>query len=453
MFNLQSIVVSHVFRPALLTPNRGASSSSRNSTLAAAVLSAVQLSAVTAVHGMCVNGGPKCYFLHPHNTLSYHNHPHSMNALKSAISTFTGKDEAGGAGASRAPSSRYSQGIAGGGGQATGSVSTAGRGMASDGLARYTLYLRAFTLLAFFCSLIVSVVLAVFQTKWIGGPSGLTGFLLFSNIAFILIVAFFAAVPLLAERTGGKKLTDLERALRENRVGFVGNGFCLTLGLIVALTQLISTLTAKGCKDPSRDPHAKSSKGKEADYKAALGEFCTSKRAQVAFLWIGWLCFVGLGALFLLSFKQSRKGGPRIPPFSAGETDGAFQALDGEDHDHDVRGDGEDDDPYGGYKGYGYEDNAYPARYDDHATQAPGAFNYRNPLSDIEARYGLHSQPPNSNAPTHNPFADALAQARPMSNAPNYESRQSYDYGAYDSRPHAQNPYDAVQAHVGGGYR
>lgn len=393
-----------------------------------------------------------------------------MDALKSAISSIAGRDAA--PTASRAPSSRYSQGIAGGGGQAAGNVSTVGRGMSSDRMTRYTLYLRCFTLLIFFCSLIVSIVLAVFQTKWIGGPSGLTGFLLVCNVLFIGIVAFFTVVPLLAERSEGKRLAELERALRENRVGFVGNGFCLVLGLIVALTQLISSLTAKGCKDPAKDPHAKSSKGKEADYKDALSEFCTSKRAQAAFLWIGFVCFVGLAVLFLHTFRSSRKGGPRIPPFvsAGGETEGAFAPLDGEDRDDDddaARADGpDDDDPYSHHRYKGYDaggdvdaDAGYPARYTDAAAgpQAPGAYHYRNPLSDIEARYGMHAAPPNPNAPTANPFADALAQARPMSNAPTYQSRQSYDYGAYQPQPGGgggyaaqhQNPYDAVQAHVG----
>lgn len=380
-----------------------------------------------------------------------------MNAFKSAISTITGKDERP-SGAARAPSSRYSQGIAGGGGQPMGNVSTMGRGMNTDRLSRYTLYLRAFTLLVFFCSLIVSIVIAVFQTKWIGGLSGLTGFLLFCNIIFILIVTFFTAVPLLAERSGGKGLADLERNLRENRVGFVGNGFCLVLGIIVAVTQTISALTSKGCKDPAQDPHAKSSKGKESDYKDALSEFCTSKRAQAAFLWIGWFCFIGLAVMFFFTFKTSRKAGPRIPPFVAGETEGAFQALDGEDRDDEGLGH-DDDDPYSNHRYKGYDDDdQYAARYaDDAGPQAPGSYDahYQNPVSNIEARYGMHT---NNNAPTHNPFADALAQARPMSNAPNYQSRQSYDYGAYSSQPPHQhyappNPYDAVQSHVSGAYR
>lgn len=76
-----------------------------------------------------------------------------------------------------------------------------------------------------------------------------------------------------------------------------------------------------------------------------------------------------------------------------------------------------------------------------------GGGGYSNPVSNIEARYGMQTgqhqhqhQPYAAYDPspaatydtTPNPFADALAQAQPLSStgaAPGY--RPSYDYGAY----------------------
>lgn len=107
---------------------------------------------------------------------------------------------------------------------------------------------------------------------------------------------------------------EFERALREDRLGIVGTGFCLILGIIVCVTQTISTLTAPACKDVNKDPHLKSTKtGNQDDYKGALPGFCNTKRAETAFLWLVWIVFVALGVLFFLEFKRGRKAGPRIP--------------------------------------------------------------------------------------------------------------------------------------------
>ncbi|CAO1624025.1 unnamed protein product [Parajaminaea phylloscopi] len=385
-----------------------------------------------------------------------------MDTLRSTVARF-GFNNAGAPAhqsSDKPARSPYAQGIGN-----TGPVQTASLGTpTSDSLSRTTFYARIAAIFFFALALICAIVAAAFQSKWIGSTSGLTNFLLFANIAFLCLLAFLSLVPFLAQRgSGGKRIADLERALREDRVGIVGNAFCLIFGFVVALTQLISTLGAPACKDPAKDSHAKSSKGSEKDYQAALPSFCRTKRAETAFLWMGWICFLILGVLFFLQFRRGRKAGPRIPPFAhpGGSSEGgAFQPLGGDDDD--------DDNPYAGapsaaeddYRaaaryGAGPYDN-YGAGYDAQASPAiPGGYGggYGASVTNIESRYGLPgSQPHPDTQPGYgapNPFADALANAQPMANRvpPSYDGagptsqqfegyRQSYDYGAYSSQGH-----------------
>lgn len=336
----------------------------------------------------------------------------------------------------------------------------------------------------YFLALCLAIALAVFQKKWIGKPSGLTGFLIFCNVLFLAILTFFTVVPIIADRTGGKRIVDLERAMRENRLGFVGNGFLLAFGAIIAVTQLISSVTSKGCKNHDDDPHAGSSKGNDDDYKNALTNFCGTKRAEAAFLWIGFFGLIALALLFLYQFRLSRKAGPRIPPFvhPGGDSEGAFEPIAGIDDEDD------DDDPHAGpygktageaamaayQQGGGYDDDpryaaGVPGGYaptpvvqQTTTAATPAAAPYRNPVSNIEARYGMGAGAGGgaSYEAAQNPFAAALANAKPLgaqqqqqqAALPDYTYgagapvRQSYDYGAYSGA----NPYDAVQRQVGG---
>lgn len=380
-----------------------------------------------------------------------------MDTLRSTVARF-------GFNAAEAPphpkTSTYSQGIGN-------TVPMSSSSPSRDNLARYTFWLRVAALFFFALSLICAVAAAVFQTKWIGATSGLTNFLLFFIAAFLLLIIFFTLVPWLSQRTQLKKLNDLERALREDRVGIVGNAFCLFLGFIVALTQLISTLGSASCKDPAKDAHANSSKGSEDDFKAALPSFCHTKRAETLFLWLGWSCFLALAVLFFLQFRNGRKVGPRIPPFvhPGGSSDGgAFQPLGAEDEEEDDPQVAAPVDDYRAAARYGaglYSEDVM--RYDPHATPvAPGGFSAS--VANIESRYGVsnvsyheqHQQQPilapGAYNVAPNPFADALAQAQPMAQRVpmSYEGqaigvsaqqtdgypRQSYDYGAYSSSGH-----------------
>lgn len=317
-------------------------------------------------------------------------------------------------------------------------------------IARITLWTRCAAAALYFLALIVAIVAASFQKKWVGAPSGLTGFLLFTDAAFILLLGLFILVPVLADRgTGGKRIAELERALREDRVGFLGHGFCLVLGLIVAVTQLISTLGAAACKDPSSDDHAKSSTGKEEDYVSALGGFCHTKRAEAAFLWLGWLGFAVLAVLFLVGFRQSRKAGPRIPPFvhPHGESEEDAQPLKGGEPQDEGHHPAAPDSHY----------NPYESNYDPQSTATPmipgryggdfaapqygnSAPTYVNPLSDIEARYGLHSQ----HARPMPPHQDYQVQYEPpvIRSFDRYQETISYQQSP-QKLPHLQQP--AVQ--------
>lgn len=153
------------------------------------------------------------------------------------------------------------------------------------------------------------------------------------------------------------------------------------------------------------------------------------------------------------TWRQSRKNGPRIPPFVHPAENSAFEPL------------GDDDDDFGGEGAalssnrYGDGGNGnYGGGYDDEdGYNAPGGYsNYgggrsespaRQPtrtLADIEARYGM-KQPQHQNSYNSyerrdsynpNPFNDGNA-------------RQSYDYGAYgNSGGEEGDPYAAIQSQL-----
>jgi hypothetical protein len=82
--------------------------------------------------------------------------------------------------------------------------------------------------------LLIGVVLAAFQNKWIGSPSGLTGLILALASLSLVASATFLVVPVVHERSDYKTFKSLNRALGEARVGFVVNGGWLGLGAILA---------------------------------------------------------------------------------------------------------------------------------------------------------------------------------------------------------------------------
>lgn len=216
------------------------------------------------------------------------------------------------------------------------------------------------------------------------------------------------------------------------------------------LTQLVSSLVSKACKDPSTDPHATSSLGNDDDFQKALKSFCGTKRATTAFLLMGWLACVGLCVIFLLNFRQLRKAGPRIPPFvhPSGASEGAFQAVDGEDPDEDAYGKGAQDEDYGArYRGY---DDQYTYSAAAPGTPAPPG-SYVNPLADVQAKYGMTQplaisrpsyDPPQLSTAPSNPFAEALANAQPLMSRPPPAP-------AYEQHPEQMNVYQAYGGYEG----
>ncbi|KAJ1027294.1 hypothetical protein NDA18_003303 [Ustilago nuda] len=338
-----------------------------------------------------------------------------------------------GAGEQQDPAGPYGQGI----GNTAGGPAIHAQ---DDRTARVNMILRA--LQVFFCliTLLIAVYMATLQSKWVGNPSGLTGLILFLAAASLLASIMFLIVPIIYERSGYKTMKGLTRALSEARVGMVCNGIFGFLLLILAMTQTISAFTSPGCKDPKKDPHA-DGKDRE-DFVNQLGGWCRTKRAEAAFCWFLWVTWFLSLLLFLRQWKLERKNGPRIPPFVHPNEDSAFEPINDLDDDDAFDetnktaryGDGGDG-RYGEapipYNGGG---QPHTASYDKQG---------RNPLADIEAKYGM------SPAYAADPFADGRAGA-----APGY-SRPSYDYNAYGSGGvpggYAADPYSAINQQLSTG--
>ncbi|KDN41158.1 hypothetical protein K437DRAFT_258399 [Tilletiaria anomala UBC 951] len=286
-----------------------------------------------------------------------------------------------------------------------------------------------------FIFLIVAIVLSSFQSKWLGAPSGLSGFLLFIALLNIIVVFAVTAIPFAHERSGFNAVKRPARLLREGRVNIILNGIMAIITGLCAMVQTISTTTSSACKNPANDPSVGKQKGSKDDYISALGSFCTSKRAETAFAWFLVLSWIATLVLFLRVWRVGRKNGPRIPPFQHPIDDSAFEPIQytGEDVD--------EDDDRGDYAGISHRygeggDGRYGAgagtgpgaigagRYDDNAPGIPGSYG-----SGPTGRDNLDQR-------NHNPFADQNRVPAPVgypAQPPAYGGppRQSYDYGAY----------------------
>lgn len=133
--------------------------------------------------------------------------------------------------------------------------------------------------------LIIAVVLASFQSKWIKAPSGLTILLLLVTIPTFLLTLLMLVLSYLPEslQDKGERIAAL---FSQGRLGLVMNIAGTAFWLLLALIQIISAFSSPGCKDPSKDPHADKSTGKKDDYTKALSSFCTSKKAGAFASWI-----------------------------------------------------------------------------------------------------------------------------------------------------------------------
>ncbi|EST07717.1 hypothetical protein PSEUBRA_002816 [Kalmanozyma brasiliensis GHG001] len=280
-------------------------------------------------------------------------------------------------------------------------------------VAKVNLFLRAFQTFFALVTLLIAIWMAAFQAKWVGGPSGLTGLLLFLAAASFFASTVFLVVPIICERSGHKKMKGLTSALSEARVGLVSNGAFAFLLIILATTQTISAYISPGCKDPSKDPNAA---GKDrTEFVEKLDGWCRTKRAEAAFCWFLWISWGLSLLLFLRQWKLERKNGPRIPPFVHPREDSAFEPIDDLDDD-DVYDEMKESARYGDGGDGKY---VAPPKAPAQAPQMP-AYDRRgaNPLADIEARYGM----------SQTAFSDPFADERKA--APAY-SRPSYDNNAY----------------------
>lgn len=136
-----------------------------------------------------------------------------------------------------------------------------------------------------FCMLIVDIVLATFQNKWIGAISGLTGLLI-----VVTVLTFLFGLLLLGMSFAPSSLQNtvdrIERLFEQPRLALVMNGTGMLVWTILSITQTASALSSKACKDPSADTHAKSSKGNNDDFVKKLPSFCHTKKAGAAFCWL-----------------------------------------------------------------------------------------------------------------------------------------------------------------------
>ncbi|KAF8340394.1 uncharacterized protein EI90DRAFT_3285804 [Cantharellus anzutake] len=154
---------------------------------------------------------------------------------------------------------------------------------------------------------------ASFQAKWNVGPSGLSGLAVFVAVTNLLLAVTLILVPVLYDKYN--KLANLARAFSELRVGFILAGIGLAETFLISFVATISAWTEAGCKDPNKDPHAKS--GGDA-FKKALPGWCRTKKAGAIFFWLGtifWICSVVLLVLDWRSGRSERGLRPRDPPF------------------------------------------------------------------------------------------------------------------------------------------
>ncbi|KAJ7178868.1 hypothetical protein C8R43DRAFT_473642 [Mycena crocata] len=257
---------------------------------------------------------------------------------------------------------------------------------------------------------------AAFQAKWKVGPSGLSGFAILLSILGIFLPLFMLLVPVAYEKYD--KVIRLARALKEVRVGFILTGTGSAFSLLIAFATTISAFTQPGCKDASKDPHAKE---KGDDFVKGLPGWCSTKKAGAIFFW-GAFIFWGASLVLLVldwrSGKLHQGHRPRDPPFTHPQQEATEFEM---EYDPD-----EDD--------YQHIPPARRPTTDGAHSGSPGAY-------DPEAASGP------------NPFSDAGRYAQPQPSAAAH-GRPSIDaYGAFsDPAPSGFSP-SAPQArfNAGGG--
>ncbi|OCH90325.1 hypothetical protein OBBRIDRAFT_793414 [Obba rivulosa] len=150
---------------------------------------------------------------------------------------------------------------------------------------------------------------AQFQAKWHVGPSGLSGFAVFTSVVGIILPLFMLFVPVIYEKYN--KGARLARAMKEVRVGFILVGTGTTLTFLIAFITTISAWTEAGCKNADKDPHA--SLGDS--FKNGLSGWCSTKKAGAVFFWLGTVFWFASLTLAVLDWRNGKTSRPRDPPF------------------------------------------------------------------------------------------------------------------------------------------
>ncbi|CAG7849650.1 SubName: Full=Uncharacterized protein {ECO:0000313/EMBL:CCA71321.1} [Serendipita indica DSM 11827] len=253
---------------------------------------------------------------------------------------------------------------------------------------------------------------ASFQAKHKVGPSFLSILAIFDSLVLFFLAAFLLAVPVIYDRYD--RLAGLFRALRVTRVALICNGIGIFFSLITAFVTTISVFTQPGCKDPKKDPSAKSA-GKA--FVAGLPDWCQTKRAGAIFFWLTLLAWL---VTTYLAFQEWRTGKtvyrPEDPPFK-------LPPQPVQPHDED------DTDPY----------SAPPRR--QRTEEEDELHDSRSPFGDN--RYAGY------NSPAGRPSMDAYGAFSDPN--PSGYGHSQYDQPAVSRTMQYADPYAAVRQSIHGG--
>jgi len=174
---------------------------------------------------------------------------------------------------------------------------------------------------------------AGFQAKWKVGPSGLTGFAIFTSIIDMFLSLFLLLIPVIYDKYD--KFNRLARALKEDRVAFILVGTGLISMLFISFIVTISAFTEPGCKNPDNDPHAKLGD----DFKNGLSGWCDTKKAGAIFLWLTTVAWIASAVHTFFEWRSGKRTRARDPPFIHPENASGYAPSIAPTHD-----DGDDDD-------------------------------------------------------------------------------------------------------------
>ncbi|KAF9533727.1 hypothetical protein CPB83DRAFT_844444 [Crepidotus variabilis] len=222
-----------------------------------------------------------------------------------------------------------------------GGIGPGGHGMVHPGddmiVSKPTIVFHSCQIFFNFLALCCYASVASFQAKFGVGPSGLSGFAIFTSLMGILLSAFMLFVPVAYEKHD--KFVRLASALKEVRVGFILTGTGITFSLLISFIVTISAFTQPGCKDPNNDPHAEE---KGDAFKKGLSGWCITKKAAAIFFWLAFVFWVASVVVLVLDWRSGKLHAPqrRDEPFQPpariqhDEEEGDVDADEDDDYEH-----------------------------------------------------------------------------------------------------------------------